>query len=320
MTDANDDARAWALRLTATAVTVAGTLPYITLKLIWLTGGSAGIDDPVMLRDGGFFGLNLLTFGLDAVALLIALAFVRPWGFRIPAGLILAPMWVGIGLLVPLPLVVVPVFLADLFGGTPFVAGGGPVAGWVFAVVYAGFTCQAFGLVAGFVFHARRRWPGMFTRRTSEGAAGPTQELQVFVAGGAMIVALILAAFNLSWLLGFAVGLPAGALADRSLASWLQGAVSVLLPIAGAAGLLAIVRRRSGRPLWVPVTLAWIGSGGMFGWSMWMLLVTLTPTALKAAPGGGAMDLVTLFTLLTGLVTGLAGAFALVEREHENAG
>ncbi|MGV9775508.1 hypothetical protein [Streptosporangium sp. NPDC003464] len=317
MTRVSDDTRAGALQLTATAVAVAGTLPYLTLKLTWLTGGSAGIDDPAVLQDGGFFGLNLLTFGLDAVALLIALAFVRPWGRRIPAGLLLAPMWVGTGLLVPLAAMVVPAFLVGLFDGGPF-PGSGPVAGWVFAVVYTGFVCQGLGLVAGFVHHARLRWPGVFTRRTSEGPAGPTLELQTFVAWGAVAVAAVLAAFNLCWLLGIPFGLPAGALIGRPPASWLQNAVNTVLPVAGAAGLLAVVRRRSGRPLWMPVALAWLGSGGMFGWSMWGLLVTLTPSDLgSGGPGGGsALELVTLFTVLAGLVIGLAGAFALVERER----
>nr|BFE87459.1 hypothetical protein GCM10020093_100600 [Planobispora longispora] len=57
-----------------------GHSPYLALKLIWLAGGTLGIQDPSVLEDAGFFGLNLLTFGMDAVALVIVLAFVRPWG------------------------------------------------------------------------------------------------------------------------------------------------------------------------------------------------------------------------------------------------
>ncbi|GII05933.1 hypothetical protein [Planobispora takensis] len=313
----DDDARMGALRTTAVVVAAAGTLPYITLKVTWLTGGRLGINDPSLTSDGGFFGLNLLTLGMDAVALLVALAFLRPWGRRIPAGLVLLPMWVGIGLLAPLPLLAPLSALAAALEKGAVVPAGAPVAGWVYLVVYTGFICQGIGLTAGFLHHARHRWPTVFEARTSDGAAGaagPARELQTFVAWGAVAVAAVLAVIDLGWSLGAEYGLTAEMIAQRGFGARMQDAVNAVLAVAAAAGLLTVVRRRSDRPLWVPVAVAWVGSGGMFGWSLWSMIVTLTPNPLSPRGDQGIVGLVVLFTLLTGAVVGLAGVFTLAER------
>ncbi|MFB9878311.1 hypothetical protein ACFFMN_10250 [Planobispora siamensis] len=317
MTQLIGDARMGALRVTAVAVAAAGTLPYITLKVTWLTGGRLGLNDSGLTSDAGFFGLNLLTLGMDAVALLIALAFLRPWGRRIPAGLVLLPMWVGIGLLAPLPLLAPLTALAAVLEKGAVVPAGAPVAGWVYLVVYAGFICQGIGLAAGFLHHARHRWPAVFEARTSEGAAGaagPARELQTFVAWGAVAVAAVLVVIDLGWALGAEYGLTAEMIAQRRFGARLQDGVNAALAAAAVTGLLTVVRRRSDRPLWIPVALAWVGSGGMFGWSLWSMVVTLTPNPLNPGGGQGVTGLVGLFTLLTGAVVGLAGIFILVGR------
>ncbi|MFF0310347.1 hypothetical protein ACFYSC_23185 [Streptosporangium sp. NPDC004379] len=303
----NGGTTASALRLTAAAVAMAGMVPYITLKVIWLTGGSVGIGDPALLRDGGFFGLNLLTLGMDVVALLVALAFVRPWGLRITAGAILAPMWAGTGLLVPIAVQAPLGGLFALVSGEKPIGADSPVAGWVYLVVYTGFTAQAFGLTAGFVHHARRRWPWVFAARTSDGRPGPARQAQVFVAWAALAVAVVIAVLDLALLPGAVSGLPAG----LSFTAGLRGLVDALLPVLAATGLLAIVRGRSARPLWRPVALAWLGSGGMFGWSMWSLITALTPSALNPGGSGGPAALISLFTALTGLAIGLTGILTL---------
>ncbi|MFB9721396.1 hypothetical protein [Planobispora longispora] len=308
-----NDPRIGVPRLAATAVAVVGILPYLALKLIWLAGGTLGIQDPSVLEDAGFFGLNLLTFGMDAVALVIVLAFVRPWGRRIPAGLVLLPTWVGIGLLATILAQVPLSALAGVLSGTPLLSEDSPVAGWVYLVVYAGFCCQGLGLIIGFRYHARRRWPWVFTRGVSDGTAGATGEFQGFAAWGVVIVAGVLVLINLSWMLGATYGLPAALVADRTFAFYLNSGVNTVLAVAAAAGLLVIVRRRSGRPLWIPVTLAWVGSGAMFGWSLYSMIITLTPNPLNPGGDQGILGMVSLFTLLTGAVVGLTGIVALAE-------
>ncbi|MFC7644365.1 hypothetical protein ACFQX6_29430 [Streptosporangium lutulentum] len=135
-----------------------------------------------MIEDGGFFALNLLTFLMDLVALLVALALVRPWGRRIPAGLILLPTWVATGLLIPISIQAPPAALVAVLGGDSVVPGN-LVAGWVYLVVYTGFVCQGLGLTVAFVHHARHRWPRVFAR-VGDVPPSPTRELQVFVARG----------------------------------------------------------------------------------------------------------------------------------------
>jgi hypothetical protein len=78
---------------------IACALPYLALKLVWLAGGQLGVADAAMMRDPSMVALNALTAFMDLVGIAIALAFTHQWGLRIPAWLVLPPMWVATGLL-----------------------------------------------------------------------------------------------------------------------------------------------------------------------------------------------------------------------------
>ncbi|WP_152546887.1 hypothetical protein [Amycolatopsis orientalis] len=77
-------------RLIVCYAAILGTLPYLTLKASWVTGGSLGLRDPSFVDSDLMLFANLLTGGMDVVAVVLALAFTYSWGRRIAAPLVLS--------------------------------------------------------------------------------------------------------------------------------------------------------------------------------------------------------------------------------------
>ncbi|MEV0378822.1 hypothetical protein [Nonomuraea sp. NPDC050643] len=283
-------------RLTAAIVAIAAMLPYLTLKVLWLTGGSAGVTDPALMSDPAMVGLNAMTFGMDAVGLLLALAFTMRWGLRLPAWLVLLPLWVGTGLLsvvaVSAPIVVAVAGL-EVFGG-------GVIEPWVYLMVYGGFIGQGIGLMTAFALYSRDRWPAVFTTPAGLAFPSPTRSFQRVVAWGALPVATAVGGVRLSRVFG------------AEAVSGVQEGFRGLLAIAGAAALVALVGRLGRGPFWRPLVVAWLGSGSLFGWGLYASVVMSVGGPLTT--GAGTAGLVELFGMLTGLVMGMCGAFLLTER------
>ena len=130
-------------------------VPYLALKVVWVTGGQLGVADRTMMGDASMVALNIVTAGMDVVAMAIALAFTHAWGQRIPAWLVLPPTWVAVGLLVrfvvAVPVTSVAGLLASRAGSTP----SGPVQPWVYALVYAEFVGMGIGLSLALVASTR---------------------------------------------------------------------------------------------------------------------------------------------------------------------
>ncbi|RYJ02117.1 MAG: hypothetical protein EON52_20210, partial [Actinomycetales bacterium] len=121
-------------RVVVSALAIAGTLPYLVLKVLWLSGSRVGLLDPEFGRSTTMHVANAATFAMDAVAVLLAVAFASRLAERVPTAALLAPMWIGTGLLAPI-LVIVPL---QLLVGVPETSGSGSeaIAGWVYALVY----------------------------------------------------------------------------------------------------------------------------------------------------------------------------------------
>ncbi|MFA1539342.1 hypothetical protein [Actinomadura monticuli] len=305
------------LRLAVCAATIAACVPYLTIKIAWLSGSTAGWNDAAAARDSALYVGNAITMGMDAVAVPVALAFTFRWGRRIPAWLVLAPIWVAVGLLAPIVLAVpLGTLLQALFSTEPLTGGEGPVQGWVYGVVYTGFTVQGLGLLAAFVLYARERWADVFTVRTRDVPKGATQPLQLLMARTAGVFAAVFAAAHLFWAFGGTAGLRGDELAHRTVTQQLADGVWGVLALAGAAALLAIVRRR-GRPerLLVPLAAAWVGAAATFAWSLYSLLVTLAQPGFLASGTTAAANLTALGGLLAGMLMGVAGAVLLTERQ-----
>ncbi|OLT34685.1 hypothetical protein BJF79_33065 [Actinomadura sp. CNU-125] len=74
------------LRLAVCAATIAACVPYLTIKLAWLSGSTVGWNDTDAAQDSALYVGNLVTMLMDAAAVAVALAFTFRWGLRLPRG------------------------------------------------------------------------------------------------------------------------------------------------------------------------------------------------------------------------------------------
>lgn len=234
------------------------------------------------------------------------------------AWLVLPPMWVATGLLARFALAVPLLTVVELLtsGSLPR-ATGGLVQPWVYALVYTGFVGMGIGLTLAFVLYARTRWASVFQATTGDSSPGATHGVQFPLANAAVLMAAVPGAFSLAWALGATVGLGHELTAGRTFSSYLINGIDAALVIAAAVGILMVVHRWGrGTPLWLPVGLAWVGAGSLFGWGLWHMINVLPNTALVRArtDGMALINVLALVRLLAGMTIGLVLLFLLAER------
>lgn len=309
-----------AVRLIAGYGAIASALPYLALKLVWLSGGTAGVADRSMMRETSMVALNAITAGMDIVGVFLALAFTHRWGFRIPAWLLLPPMWVATGLLATF-VVGVPItaILSALGAYSPPSVTSGPVEAWVYVLVYIEFAGLGTGLMLAFLLYARERWAEVFQPATHVVHAGATHRVQVVLANAVAPAAVVLGLLHLAWAFGATVGLAEAAAERRTIIGSLINSIHGVMLMAAATGVLMMVHRIGETlPAWLPLAMAWTGTGALFGWNLWRTINVLGETALMRGAGGMAfVNLVGLLGLIVGLVLGLLSLFVLAER-HES--
>lgn len=285
-------------RLVAGAA-IGGTLPYLGLKVLWLTGHPVGTTDPSLLESTSMRAFNGVTAAMEACVIVLAIALTTGWGRRLPAVAVLLPGWVATGFLLPIAVSVLP---ATLVGGS---AGpGSGLAEWVRPMVYGGFAWQGTFLLAAFALYARARWSAAV--RDAGPAPEQTRPLMRAAVGGGTVMAALSA--GLQVLHGVSSGGDATgvvvALADAAFA------------VAGAAGVLALVR---GTRVTAAVVAGWSGSAALFSWGLWTAVTTLGASEL-AAVGRPAYGLAQLTGLLGGFALAVAGLLALSGRSAGGAG
>jgi hypothetical protein len=296
---------------------IACAVPYLALKIIWLTGGQLGVADPAMMRDPSMVALNTLTALMDLVAIAIALAFTHRWGLRIPAWLVLPPMWVASGLLIRFVAGVPTAAIVQMFASEPVRAPlKGPVHPWVYLVVYTEFVGMGIGLMLAFVLYAQTRWSTVFGSHIPAVRSGATHVVQAPLANVAALMAAAVAGLHLDWAFGGTIGLGTRLVARRTLSSYPLNALEAIVAIAAAIGIVAIVHG-PGRwiPFWLALTLAWIGGGSLFAWGLWHLINVLGDTALirENAADMALLNLVSLLRLVAGLIIGVLTLFVVAE-------
>ncbi|WP_316520482.1 hypothetical protein [Kitasatospora brasiliensis] len=307
-----------AVRAGAAWTAVAATVPYLTLKTLWLTGHPVGTDDPAAMDR--LWLVNLLTVGMDAIAVALALAFVRPWGRRAPAGLVAFPMWVATGLLGTI-LVALPPYLLSLLLLGPESGSGDPddqgPGDWVFLLVYGGFAVQGVALLTAFALYARRRWAGLLRERIGDLPDSPTLSVQRVLACVAGLLAAGVAAARAYWALGGTAGLPQAMVEDRNRGMAVMDGVAAVMAVAAVAALLVLVFRvRPERRLLRPLLVVWTAAGSLFGWGGWQLVAlgvsTTRVTELRMAVPG-LLPLVEAAQVVAAVLVLAVGAVALTE-------
>lgn len=261
------------------------TLPYLALKIAWLSGSRVGLSDPDFGTSTAMTVLNALTMGLDVVALVLAGVFLFRRGIRAPLWLVLPPMWIGAGLLGQI-LVALPLHLVvqAVSPSQPATGELPPIADWVFSLVYAGFAGLGIGLLGAFVIYAWQRWghrplphPGPPTRLGLRVGAA--------LAVGAGLVHLLLS------------DVPLGTRA-------LDLAVAVIT----AGALLVLARPGTGR---VAVVMAFVGTGALTAWGTYLAVIQLVPNELVAQT---VIDWPTVTASLLRAAAGFVGVGALIAR------
>ncbi|MBC2879501.1 MULTISPECIES: hypothetical protein [Streptomyces] len=288
---------------------VAACLPYLTLKLLWVAGADAGVRDLGSLSRGQWIAANAVTFGMDAIAALIAHVLTRPGGRHVRAWLILFPMWVATGMLVSL-MIALPVgqgVIAATGAKNPAMSND-MLSPWVFGVVYGGLCAEGLVLLAAFTLYVDERW-GVLLRTRVRDLTDPagTQGTQRVLTGLALGFLVCSGVLRLLWGLGSDAGMNAEWIARRNAIGRTRDLVHGLGALAGAAGLYALVFRRWRRArVGVPLAMAWAGVGVAFAAGDWMDVGRSPATSALLGVSDTA-------DLIAGLLTLCVGCFALTE-------
>ncbi|WP_274556895.1 hypothetical protein [Streptomyces spiramyceticus] len=307
------------LRKTLRAAAIASCVPYLGLKLAWIAGSRTGIPEGSVLLDhpGTMAVVNAVTVVMDSAVIVLALLLTQGWGRRVPARLLVLPMWAATGLLTPIVTGYPLQLLAKVFTG----AESAPAESeafldeWVFGVVYTGFIVQGMALGTLFALYARERW-GHLWRGTvwdlPNSAVGPRLRATAVIAS---VLAALCAVPHAMWAAGSTTGLNQGRIDGRTTAFHLLEGVYVLFAAVTVAGILMLALRLGrGLPLKAPLALAWLGSGALGCWGGWLLSTAVMPAAEAADRPTTLMLLTYAVQMITGLVVLAAGASFLRKR------
>jgi hypothetical protein len=269
------------------ALAFTACVPYLALKIAWVSGSRVGIPDGSMLLEHHTAMIvgNSASVLLDSMVVVLALLLTQPWGRRAPVWLLILPAWAATGLLSPI------------------------------MVVYTGFIVQALALGALFVLYARARWGHLWRGRISGLAGqGPTRGVQRATALMASAVVLVPLTAHLLWATGSTSGLTATKIAERTSDFYALEAAYVLFAVMTVTGLLLVAFPRAGAlPLRLPLSLAFVGSAPLACWGGYMMLTALE----NRDPSRRISELMNVtysMQLLAGMLVFTMGAYFFAER------
>lgn len=261
------------MQLTLSTVTILACLPYLVLKLCWLAGNHVGLTAVATDLGATLWVLNLGTLVMDAYAGFLAVAFVAPWRERVPAVVMMFPLWIACGFLAVI-LVGAPIQLL-LGGGTD--VEGGPAEAWVYAVVYPGFFLLGVGLLGNFAIDVWRR--RLRVRRRLDIAA-PATVLTVLLA--LVVLTLVIAQLR----------------AER--------AAPVITPALGGCAVLVaagVLLARRSVSQWAGLLL-WFGGAPLVSWGGYGAVLAVLPHSF--AEGMAEQAVVGFLQLLLGSIAAVA--------------
>lgn len=252
---------------------VLSTLPYVTLKLLWLTGSTIGLKDPEAVTGGAMEAANTVTLLMELTGAGLAVALVLQVGRRIPTFFVQVPMFVGTGLLGGI-LAVLPIQAVRSLVTTPTTAqtaaeAADPIEGWVYTMVYGGFGVLGLSLLTIFALHSWDRWirPGGWTTRLGEWSPVATRQRRITIAHGLGMVAICVAEL--------VVANRADVLPSHSIASVMMSVVSV-------AGLTALALRAPGSLRGsTALVMTYVGAAVVAAWGLYFAAVLSIPNPLR---------------------------------------
>jgi hypothetical protein len=280
--------------------------PYLLIKVAW----TFGIFLPRESMGGtSWRAINATTAMLALVAILLAMAFVRPWGERLPAWAVIPPVWVGTGLLVPMVLLV-PV-LGPAAVARDAAAGATDVWAYEQIFVIASLVGVGLGLPVALAGYARARWPEALGGPIDRGEGpGHTRELQVPLGRLVAVGCVLLGLTKAYWAMGGLVGIDPSRLGDRDLWWRLLTLSTGAWSLAGAWGILVLTSRRGFGRFLPPMAATWISSGMLFSYN---LFFAMRPDS-HASP---EYPLARVLTTEAGIVLGLSMALTILLVVHD---
>jgi hypothetical protein len=231
---------------------VVAVAPYVLVKIAWLAGSHFGMVPGTGVGEMNtprFVIGNILTIGMDLVAVLLALALIKPWGAHVPAWTVFIVGGAATGLLAPI-FIGVPVgsALQLVIEGGVTSGGEGNLEGWMFAIIYGGFGLMAAALAILLGLYAEDRWGDLI-------ATGPRPPRRLWVTVVCGLGMLSFAAAMFFW--GIAGPGTAGPAGMNSVA---QRTVLVVTAVAAMGGFLAPLLTYSSPSLTRAAALiTWVG-------------------------------------------------------------
>ena len=292
-----------------TAISVS---PYLLIKIAWTFGLFMPTDQ---MGDPSWRTANAVTMVLAAACILLAMAFCRPWGERLPSWLVALPVWVGTGLLVPMLL------LAPILGPAAITRDmeAGTADFWVYEQIFVMVSLVGVGICLPIALagYAKARWPEALGGPIDCGELpGNTRKLQItlarFVAGGCILLAII----KIFWATGGTLGIEPAMLDDRDIWWRLLSLSTGVWAFAGAWGLLVLTSHRGSRRFLPPMAAAWISSGMLFSYSLFNRLSTSRPDAQPAPEYPLAQVLTTEAGTVLGVMMGMILLLVLHDRRR----
>ena len=242
--------------------------PYLLIKIAW----TFGMFLPRESMGGiGWRAINATTAILALVAILLAMAFSRPWGERLPAWAVIPPVWVGTGLLVPM------VLLMPVLGPAAVArdAAAGAASAWAYEQIFviASLVGVGLGLPVALAGYARERWPEALGGPIDRGERpGHTRELQVPLGRLVAVGCVLLGLAKAYWALGGTIGIDPSRLGDRDLWWHLLTLSTGVWSLAGAWGILVLTSRRGVARFLPPMAAAWVSSGMLFSYDLFFAM------------------------------------------------
>ncbi|WNQ14281.1 hypothetical protein MJA45_18355 [Paenibacillus aurantius] len=238
--------------------------PYLLIKIAWTFGLFLPTEQ---MGDASWRAINAATAVIAAVGILLAMAFCRPWGERLPAWLVALPVWMGTGLLVPL-LLLAPV-LGPAAMNRDMEAGAADF--WAYEQIFVMVSLIGVGICLPLALagYAKARWPEALGGSTESGKLqGHTRQLQIPLARIAAAGCILLGVIKVFWAAGGTLGIDPGLLDGRDVWWQLLTLSTGVWSLAGAWGLLVLTSRRGSRRFLPPMAAAWISSGMLFSYNL----------------------------------------------------
>lgn len=287
--------------------------PYLLIKVVWTFGLFIPTEQ---MGDASWRAINAATAVIAAVGILLAMAFCRPWGERLPAWLVGLPVWAGTGLLVPMLL------LAPVLGPAAMSQDkeAGTAGFWAYEQIFIMVSLVGVGLCLPLALagYAKARWPEALGGPTDCGELpGHTRQLQITLAKLVAAGCVLLGVLKLFWAAGGTLLIDSAMLDERDV-WWRMLTLSTgVWSLAGAWGLLVLTSRRGSRRFLPPMAAAWISSGMLFSYN---LFSSIHPDAQYAPEHPLARVLTTEAGIVLGAMMGMIILLVLQDRRHARLG